>query len=328
MLTRTLIFVPEGNSAKNLRGIVSLSGDGLIDCHVKLFNIAIENLPLSLGVKIGGKSVCFNDISDFSDYKCQVVGDIRDDIVVVVAQNNRNAINVLAVAHTSDATIGDYNSLFLQNDNEVTGSSDDVIGPDDTKADKNGEVSSQGLFAGLFGDIVGVQSQQKSEIQATVDAHTHTQQEDAIPVDDKNTDAPSGDDKDLAREAELFDEDDDGIPLNIGEGRFFTLIEPQLSELFQRFPHFEQLEKNVANTEWIKVTYSDNGESHYILGKLYENGIVKYICYGIPADSRSTAPPNSLVEYCQWLPLRLDDIDGAGYWVMYQRADTGENVML
>lgn len=111
-------------------------------------------------------------------------------------------------------------------------------------------------------------------------------------------------------------------------GNFYSLIQPQLDELFSRFPHFRELEDLVQNTEWIKVSYSDDGSQHYILGKLFDGGVVTHLCYGIPAPSRSTAPPNSLTDYCQWLPLDVKSPDGAGYWVMYQNAETGENVRL
>lgn len=111
-------------------------------------------------------------------------------------------------------------------------------------------------------------------------------------------------------------------------GNFYALIQPQLDELFARFPHFRELEDLVQNTEWIKVSYSDDASQHYILGKLFDGAVVTHLCYGIPASSRSTAPPNSLVDYCQWLPIKLNEPDGEGYWVMYQNAETGENVRM
>lgn len=109
---------------------------------------------------------------------------------------------------------------------------------------------------------------------------------------------------------------------------FYSLIQPQLDELFTKFPHFRELEDLVQNTEWIKVSYSQDGSQHYILGKLFDGGVVTHLCYGIPAQSRSTAPPSSLTDYCQWLPLDLNAPDENGYWVMYQNAETGENIKM
>ena len=109
---------------------------------------------------------------------------------------------------------------------------------------------------------------------------------------------------------------------------FYALIQPQLDELFTKFPHFKELEELVANTEWVKVNYTPNEEHHYILGKLYDGAEVTHLCYGIPSKSRFSAPPESLAEYCQWLPKKIEDEDGEGYWVMYQNARTGENIKL
>jgi len=111
-------------------------------------------------------------------------------------------------------------------------------------------------------------------------------------------------------------------------GNFYSLIQPQLDELFSKFPHFKELEELVANTEWVKVNYTPNDEQHYILGKLYDGETVTHICYGIPATSHSATPPASLADYCQWLPVDLNNVDGAGYWVMYQSAETGENARI
>lgn len=111
-------------------------------------------------------------------------------------------------------------------------------------------------------------------------------------------------------------------------GNFYSLIQPQLDELFSKFPHFAELEDLVANTEWVKVNYAPNESQHYILGKLYDGEVVTHLCYGIPASSRASAPPEGLIDYCQWLPVDLNNVDGAGYWVMYQSAETGENVRL
>ena len=111
-------------------------------------------------------------------------------------------------------------------------------------------------------------------------------------------------------------------------GNFYSLIQPQLDELFSKFPHYKEFETLVQNTEWIKVNYSNDSANHYILGKLFDGEYVTHLCYGIPAQSHSISPPNSLIDYCQWIPLDLANPNGAGYWVMYQNAETGENIKL
>ncbi len=135
---------------------------------------------------------------------------------------------------------------------------------------------------------------------------------------EENTDDQVADDSDLKAKTPHSDND--------LAGNFYALIQPQLDELFSKFPHFRELEDLVANTQWVKINYAPNENQHYILGKLYDNNLVTHICYGIPAESNRVSPPESLINFCQWIPLSLSNPDGPGYWVMYQDAEKGENI--
>ena len=115
---------------------------------------------------------------------------------------------------------------------------------------------------------------------------------------------------------------------NNDERNFYNLIEGQLNELFQRFPRFTNFEELIPNSEWVEVSFSENESEHYLLGKLYSNETVNYICYALPAESSKELPPQSLVEFVQWIPLDVSNPEGRGYWVMYQDAQTGENKRL
>ncbi len=110
------------------------------------------------------------------------------------------------------------------------------------------------------------------------------------------------------------------------EKNFYSLIKAQIDELFARFPHFTTFEELIPNSEWVKVSFSDNEAEHYLLGKLYQNALVSHVCYAIPAESFLELPPKSLADFVQWIPLNPSESEGKGYWVMYQDAETGENV--
>ena len=107
---------------------------------------------------------------------------------------------------------------------------------------------------------------------------------------------------------------------------FLQMVQPQIDELFSKNEHFVELEQMIENTEWVKVPYLSEDNDHYILGKILTNGEVSHICYGIPASNNHIAPPVNLEQYCQWLPVKADNPDSNGYWVMYQDAKTGENI--
>ena len=66
---------------------------------------------------------------------------------------------------------------------------------------------------------------------------------------------------------------------------------------------------------------------YYVVGIIYHNHDIKYICYGVPGTYENE-PPVEMRHYSQWLPTDTTDPYNNGYWVMYQDADTGENIYL
>ncbi len=111
-----------------------------------------------------------------------------------------------------------------------------------------------------------------------------------------------------------------------GETIFFDLVSDQIEDLFSKYSNEPSLEKLIPNSKWVKVEYEDNSNP-YVLGLIYDDIKLKYICYGIEGEF-STNPPKDLENYSQWLPLNPDNISLGGYWVMYQDALTGENIKI
>lgn len=120
--------------------------------------------------------------------------------------------------------------------------------------------------------------------------------------------------------------DNNIIESNITSHNFYNMIAEQLQELFDKYPREYNLEKLIENSKWAKITY-DNENKPYVVGIIYENDDIKYICYGVPG-SYDTPQPNELIGYSQWLPTDIADPYNNGYWVMYQDADTGENILV
>ena len=109
------------------------------------------------------------------------------------------------------------------------------------------------------------------------------------------------------------------------EHKFYSMIAEQLEELFDKYPREENLENLVENSRWVKI--SDMDERHYVVGIIYISNDIKYICYGVPGSYNSETP-RELKNYSQWLPTDTTNPYDNGYWVMYQDADTGENVIV
>lgn len=107
---------------------------------------------------------------------------------------------------------------------------------------------------------------------------------------------------------------------------FFDGIKEQIETLFDKFPEEEILKEIIPESKWVKIDYEEKGE-YYVVGLLYENDIVKYVCYGVPSVY-SDEPPKDLKGFAQWLPIDSAKEEGFGYWITYQDAYSGENVKL
>ena len=107
---------------------------------------------------------------------------------------------------------------------------------------------------------------------------------------------------------------------------FYNMIKEQLDELFNRYPPEENLNRLVDNSYWVKINaVTDN--KYYVVGIIKNEQDIKYICYGVPGNY-NIEPPAEMRDYSQWLPTDIKDPYTKGYWVMYQDADTGENIFI
>jgi len=110
------------------------------------------------------------------------------------------------------------------------------------------------------------------------------------------------------------------------EKPFYELIKSQIEDLFEKYPNERFLEGLIENSKWVKIDFENNGR-YYVLGLIYQNSTVKYVCYGVPGRF-DTLPPKEIEDYNQWIPLNVNNVNGEGYWIMYQDALTGESIKL
>lgn len=109
------------------------------------------------------------------------------------------------------------------------------------------------------------------------------------------------------------------------QNQFLNDIIYQLDEMFVKYPSDEVLNSIIPDSRFIKV--DENGSHPYVLGIIYENKMMKYISYGVPAKYNSL-PPSDLGQNYQWLPLNPEDVMSDGYYLIYQNALTGKIVDL
>ncbi|MBQ8792320.1 MAG: hypothetical protein IJZ62_01745, partial [Clostridia bacterium] len=105
---------------------------------------------------------------------------------------------------------------------------------------------------------------------------------------------------------------------------FYNEIKNQIDDLFENNPEEGYLQNLIPNSKWVKVKVDGEG-NFYVLGLIYENEQLKYICYGVPGVYQEV-PPRQLSGYPVWFALDEENPNNFGYWLSYQDADTGESV--
>ncbi len=106
--------------------------------------------------------------------------------------------------------------------------------------------------------------------------------------------------------------------------KFYQEMKKQIDSLFEDNPSEDYLEQLIPDSKWVKVNIDSSGD-YYVLGLIYENEKLKYICYGVPGVYQKF-PPRELSGYPIWFPLDEGKPEGFGYWLSYQDADSGESV--
>lgn len=104
---------------------------------------------------------------------------------------------------------------------------------------------------------------------------------------------------------------------------FYEDMKEHIEKLFENNPHEDYLENLLPNSKFVRVELEEN--NYYVLGLIYEENEIKYICYGVPGIYQKN-PPKQLTGNPIWFPIDEDKEEGFGYWLSYQDAQTGENV--
>lgn len=104
---------------------------------------------------------------------------------------------------------------------------------------------------------------------------------------------------------------------------YYLSVKRELDELFSKYPQDKTLCSAFAHSEWARLKGSAK-EPQYLVGALYEKGKVKYICYALPAEDK-TSPPKEIQDVCVFVPSS-PLLSARGFFVIFQSAATGECV--
>lgn len=107
------------------------------------------------------------------------------------------------------------------------------------------------------------------------------------------------------------------------KNNFYQEMKAHLDKIFEEGEEESYLESLIGQSKWVKVKLS-KGE-YYVVGIIWEDDEIKYICYGVPGVY-DKQPPKELSGFPVWFPLDKENPNGFGYWLSYQDAESGESV--
>ena len=103
---------------------------------------------------------------------------------------------------------------------------------------------------------------------------------------------------------------------------YYLSIKEKLDGIISEHERDYALSSLIPKSTFAKINY-DEGR-FYSVGKVLEGEDIKYVCYAVKG-SYSDAPP-ALISFCEFIPLSPFNPLAEGYYVIFQRADTGEIV--
>lgn len=298
MLRKNILLLNKSklNNFKAILTIVSTNNkvDGV------LTNYNIPNGNYYLGVAVNGKEVFNNKIqisnNAISFNLPNVNNSDKVDVIVVTIENNEVKPIVWG---TSFGEILNKNSLIqafsnkLKNENrvcETENNSKSVY----YSAQKENKLSEEEMFNTDITD----------EVEKTIENEINNEQT------ENNINILSTSQKQVKT---AFEDENE---------TFFDLLKDQIEDIFKNYPHDKDLSNVIPNSVWASVDFENNGKI-YVIGLIYEDDKVKYICYGVPSNF-GDLNNEEIKQYAQWLPLKNNNFEG--YYIMYQDAISGEQI--
>ncbi len=115
----------------------------------------------------------------------------------------------------------------------------------------------------------------------------------------------------------FFNEKDFGGGEN---SRYYEKVYDKLEKLLNSHEKITPLNENVEGGNFVKINY-DKYRS-YIVGKIEKDGNIKYILYGVKGNYG--VYPNNFHSNAKFIPESDFDLEGVGYYFIFQDALTGE----
>lgn len=349
---KNIILVPSDYDGVSLtKGLLSLDCfEGKTECTLRCYNLFTDK-PLLLGVSINNAlhkiDVKENELKDF---KFRIDKTIKngDEVSCVLINFNKNKYDILLWGSTQ-LNSGWKSTLQLMLDDELSKNkeSENASQNENLNQLKNDSYNADDNFNNLKGyqNSVSYQEELNFEDENIINHcnnHFYSNELDKSEIKSSFTNK-SLSEQNANNDAEIYSFEDEKINelidkvIDMTEYReknnikqsaddlnFYERIIPQIEKMFTNNKEETVLNEILPNSKFCKVEFED-GSGYYVFGIIYEEGLPKYLCYGLPAQKNSE-PPKELSNLYQWLPIDATDEMGDGYYMMYQDAVTGKNI--
>ena len=110
-------------------------------------------------------------------------------------------------------------------------------------------------------------------------------------------------------------------PFALDTDGYYLSVKREVDALFEKYPRDFTLKDAFSCSDWVRIKGA-SASPEYLVGVVYNDGKVRYICYAIRAKEGS-APPDEIKNVCSFVPYS-PFCDKEGFFVIFQSAATGE----
>ena len=261
-------------------------------------------------LSLRGKSI-FNILSDvdISDGFCGIICYVKNEVVpIAYGINGKGCYDWKAILNATLPPVFPKNEkvggeIAFDEKPSTPPHENTPSAPDKKNAYNDEEVATENYF----------EEKENECVQPTkTDENASTQSATENPREEKGTNpAANGD---AAGVLPTVGKDPDG---------YYLSVKRELDELFSKYPQDKTLCGAFSHSEWVRLKGTVK-EPQYLVGALYENGKVKYICYALLAEDKDN-PPEEIKNVCAFVPVS-PLLNALGFFVIFQSAATGECV--
>ena len=98
-----------------------------------------------------------------------------------------------------------------------------------------------------------------------------------------------------------------------GNADYYESVKTEISKVFVQFPPYYPLIRKYKESFFVRIDFPSS-DKYFVLGVLQSQGIIRYICYGLPAD-------NAMIEDKDFIYV---DNAPVAFWMLFQDATTGQ----